>query len=58
LGKQILPGWRIFRLDKILSLNPSGEVFTNPREGFNVNGDKTFRGGVCLVKAEFNTETT
>jgi len=45
-------------LDKILSLNPSGEVFTNPREGFNVNGDKTFRGGVCLVKAEFNTETT
>jgi predicted DNA-binding transcriptional regulator YafY len=54
LGKQILPGWRIFRLDKILSLNPSGEVFTNPREGFNVNGDKTFRGGVCIVKAEFD----
>jgi predicted DNA-binding transcriptional regulator YafY len=58
LGKQILPGWRIFRLDKIMSLNPSGEVFTTPREGFNFNGDKTFRGGVCLVKAEFNTETT
>jgi predicted phosphatase len=23
LGKQILPGWRIFRLDKIMSLNPT-----------------------------------
>ena len=57
LGKQILPGWRIFRLDKIMSLNPTGEVFTNPREGFNFTGDKTFAGGICIVKAEFEQNT-
>ena len=53
IGKQILPGWRIFRLDKIMSLNPTGELFTTPREVFNFNGDKTFAGGICIVKANF-----
>jgi predicted DNA-binding transcriptional regulator YafY len=56
LGKQILPGWRIFRLDKIMSLNPSGDVFTTPREGFNFNGDRTFQNGVCIVKAQFDEQ--
>jgi predicted DNA-binding transcriptional regulator YafY len=58
IGKQLLPGWRIFRLDKIISLNITNEVFTIPREGFNFDGDKTFLGGICIVKAEFDTETT
>lgn len=31
------PGWRLFRVDKITSIMPTGEKF-NPREFFNVNG--------------------
>lgn len=40
-GEQPLPGWRLFRLDKILSLKPTGENFTQMRPNFNPNGDKS-----------------
>lgn len=40
-GEQPLPGWRLFRLDKILSLKPSGENFTEMKPGYNPNGDKS-----------------
>lgn len=40
-GEQPLPGWRLFRLDKILSLKPTGETFTQMKPGYNVNGDKS-----------------
>ncbi len=40
-----------------MTLNPTGEVFTTPRPGFNFNGDKTFAGGVCIVKADFQKTT-
>ena len=30
-GEQPLPGWRIFRLDKILSSKTTGEVYNTPR---------------------------
>lgn len=33
------PGWRLFRVDKITSVMPTGEKF-NPHEFFNVNGVK------------------
>jgi predicted DNA-binding transcriptional regulator YafY len=36
-----MPGWRMFRLDKILSLKPTGKVFTQMRPGYNINGDKS-----------------
>ena len=39
-GKQPLPGWRLFRVDKILSFKPTGETFNEPKPGFNPNGDK------------------
>lgn len=39
-GKQPLPGWRLFRVDKILSFKPTGETFDEPKPGFNPNGDK------------------
>lgn len=39
-GEQPLPGWRLFRVDKILSFKPTGEVFNEPKPGFNPNGDK------------------
>lgn len=39
-GEQPLPGWRLFRVDKILSFKPTGETFDEPKPGFNPNGDK------------------
>lgn len=41
IGDQPLPGWRLFRLDKILSLKPTGENFTEMKPGYNPNGDKS-----------------
>jgi predicted DNA-binding transcriptional regulator YafY len=40
-GEQPLPGWRLFRIDKILSLKPTGENFTEPQPNYNPNGDKS-----------------
>ena len=40
-GEQPLPGWRMFRLDKILSNKPTGEVYNTPRPGYNFNGDNS-----------------
>ena len=40
-GEQPLPGWRLFRVDKIQSFKPSGEKFTTPKPGYNTNGDKS-----------------
>ena len=40
LGSQRLPGWRLFRVDKILSFRPSGEKFDTIRPGYNKSGDK------------------
>ena len=40
-GEQPLPGWRIFRVDKILSFKPTGENFNEARPGYNPNGDKS-----------------
>ena len=40
-GEQPLPGWRLFRLDKILTLKPTGENFTEMKPGYNINGDKS-----------------
>jgi predicted DNA-binding transcriptional regulator YafY len=40
-GEQPLPGWRIFRLDKILSNKPTGEVYNEPKPNYNFNGDKS-----------------
>ena len=39
-GEQPLPGWRLFRVDKILSFKPSGEDFSEIRPGYNKTGDK------------------
>ena len=40
-GEQPLPSWRLFRLDKILSNKPTGEVYNEPKPGYNFNGDKS-----------------
>ena len=55
-GEQPLPGWRIFRLDKILSFKPTGEVFNEPKQGYNPNGDKSMSRVIINVKFDNNNE--
>lgn len=49
-GEQPLPGWRLFRVDKILSFKPTGETFNEPKPKFNPNGDKGMVRIVSIVK--------
>ena len=49
-GEQPLPGWRLFRLDKILSLKPTGENFTEMRPNFNPTGDKSMESVIINSK--------
>lgn len=49
-GEQPLPSWRLFRLDKILSCKPTGEVYNTPRPGYNFNGDKSMTSIVIIAK--------
>jgi predicted DNA-binding transcriptional regulator YafY len=49
-GKQPLPGWRLFRLDKILSIKPTGEIFTEKRPDFNEDGDKSMNSIIIISK--------
>lgn len=37
----VLPGWRLFRLDKIFTYTPTLDTFTEVRPGYNPNGDKS-----------------
>ena len=53
-GEQPLPGWRLFRVDKILSFKPSGEKFNTVKPGYNRTGDK---GMVrIIINANFEQE--
>lgn len=49
LGTQPLPGWRLFRLDKITSYKPNGQVFNEMRPNFNPNGDKSMTSVITLA---------
>ena len=53
-GEQPLPGWRLFRLDKILSHKPTGEVYFEPKPGYNFNGDKSMVS--IIINAKFGDE--
>jgi len=53
-GEQPLPGWRLFRVDKIQSFKPSGEKFTTPKPGYNVNGDKSMTK--VIINAVFGNQ--
>lgn len=48
-GEQPLPGWRLFRVDKILSFKPTGEKFTQMKPNYNPNGDDS------MIKVIINT---
>jgi predicted DNA-binding transcriptional regulator YafY len=49
-GEQPLPGWRLFRLDKVLSLKPTGENFVEMKPNFNPNGDKSMTSVIIIAK--------
>lgn len=55
-GEQPLPGWRLFRADKILSFKPSGEKFDTPKPGYNAAGDKSMTR--VIINAVFNEQPT
>lgn len=45
-----MPGWRYFRLDKILTMKPTGDIFKKIRPNFNPNGDKTMSSVILVSK--------
>ena len=47
-GEKPLPGWRMFRLDKILVFRPTGENFEEIRPNFNPNGDKSMKSIIII----------
>ena len=49
-GEQPLPSWRLFRLDKMLSCKPTGEVYNTPRPNYNFNGDKSMSNVIIIAK--------
>ena len=50
IGEKPLPGWRLFRLDKTLSVKPTGETFDEIRPNFNPNGDKSMTSIIIISK--------
>jgi predicted DNA-binding transcriptional regulator YafY len=55
LGEKPLPGWRLFRLDKMSFMIPTAEVFNEPRPNYNPNGDKSMTR--VIVNAKFDQPT-
>jgi predicted DNA-binding transcriptional regulator YafY len=45
-----MPGWRFFRLDKILSIKPTGEIFNQAKPNFNPSGDKSMKSVILVSK--------
>lgn len=40
IGKKVLPGWRLFRVDKTFTFRRTGETFDTLPPDYNPNGDK------------------
>ena len=51
-GEKPLPSWRLFRLDRIMSLTPTGNNFETPRPNYNPNGDKSMNR--VIINAKFD----
>ncbi len=51
-GEQPLPGWRLFRADKILSFKQTGEKFNTMRPNYNPSGDKSMNR--VIINAVFD----
>ena len=55
-GEQPLPGWRLFRLDKVMTFKLTGDNFTTPRPGYNFNGDKSMTRVIINAQFDNNNE--
>lgn len=55
-GKQPLPGWRLLRVDRIVSYNPTEEQFTQARPKYNPSGDRSMAR--VIVNADFSMPVT
>lgn len=51
LGTRPMPGWRMFKVEKILSFKPTGENYTTARPNYNPNGDKSMT--TVYINAKF-----
>jgi predicted DNA-binding transcriptional regulator YafY len=49
-----LPGWRLFRVDKIFTFKPTMDNFTEMRPQYNPNGDRSMIQ--VLVNSKFDNE--
>jgi hypothetical protein len=51
-----LPGWRLFRLDKIVMYKSTGGTFNEARPNYNLSGDKSMTN--VLINAKFDNTPT
>jgi len=54
IGEKPLPGWRLFRADKIFTYQPTADTFNEVRPNYNPNGDKSMER--VILNAKFNVE--
>ena len=47
-----MPGWRLFRVDKILSFSPTGDKFDAPKPNYNPDGDRSMSRVIINAKFE------
>jgi predicted DNA-binding transcriptional regulator YafY len=53
-----LPGWRLFRLDKIFTFKDTLDKFYDVRPNYNPNGDKSMDRVLVNAKFDINTNIT
>jgi len=53
-----LPGWRLFRLDKIFTFKDTLDKFYNARPMYNPNGDRSMERVLINAKFDNNTNIT
>lgn len=58
IGEKPLPGWRMFRTDKITMLKPTGETFDEPRPDYNPKGDKSMTRVIINAVFDQQPQTT
>lgn len=51
IGEKPLPGWRLFRADKIFTYQPTQDTFNEVRPNYNPNGDKSMER--VIINAKF-----
>ncbi len=50
IGEKPLPGWRLFRADKIFTYQPTTDTFNQVRPNYNPNGDKSMERVILNAK--------